>query len=183
MTTLKDGSSFEEKKIHIQSDPYDYNRFGAKGKRVGQAALDLISKDQPYQTAGDTIDAFGPRYAEEVQKTVEQNRKKYHSPFYLLVFTKKEYLIINAVRNWFVARQTAPYAFDMMQQYPEHTKTLYIVDAEKGKIKLLWSLPGFSDCITVASNPDIYSPDLVRWIYMCFNNKLNRNTYTFDEDI
>jgi len=165
----------------ITLDPYDYNRFGSKAKRVGQAALDLVSKDPQPQTVGETIDAFGPKYAEEIEKAIEDNKDKYKSPFYILVLTKKEYLIINAVRNWFIARQTAPYAFDMMEQYPEHTKTLYIVDARQGKIKILWSLPGFQDCITVAKNPHLYAPELIRWIELCFNKKLDKDEYTFDE--
>lgn len=165
------------------SDKYDYNRFGSHAKRVGQASIDLLSKEMPTQTVGDTIEAFGQQYADEIEKTVEQNRGKYKDPFYILVFTKKEFLIVNSLRNWFVARQTAPFAFEMMQQYPEHTKTLYIVDASKGRIKLLWSLPGFHDCITVAKNPHLYAPELVRWIELCFNNKLDKDAYTFDEAI
>ncbi len=173
-----EGNPEEEKK---QEDKYSYNRFGSKAKRVGQAVADILAKEQPVQTVGETIDAFGPDYAQEIEKCIEENAHRYTNPFYLFVLTKKEYWFDNVLRNYFIPRQTPPHAFDMMEQYSNFTKTLYIVDAKGGKIKLLWSLPGFSDCITVAKNPNIYSPELVDWIEKCFTRKLDKDKYTFDD--
>lgn len=164
-----------------KDDRYLYNRFGAKGQRVGQAVIDILSKPQAPQTVGETIDAFGPDYAKQIEECVHDNQKKYKSPFYIFVLTKKEFWADNVLRNFFIARQTPPHAFQMMEQYPNFTKTLYLVDADKGKIKILWSLPGFSDCITVAKHTAIYSQELVKWIEDCFNRKLDRDRYTFDE--
>jgi hypothetical protein len=160
---------------------YAYNRFGAKGQRVGQAVVDLLSKSQPVQTVGETIDAFGSDYAKQVQDCIEDNQHKYKSPFYIFVLTKKEFWADNVLRNFFIARQTPPHAFQMMEQYSNFTKTLYLVDANAGKIKIIWSLPGFQDCITVAKNPHLYSPELVKWIEDCFSRKLDKDEYRFEE--
>ena len=166
-----------------ETDKYDYDRFGCKAKRVGQAVADILSKDNPTQTVGETIDALSDDYAKAIEECIEQNQHRLKSPFYIFVLTKKEFWAENVVRNWFVARQTAPYCFKSMEEYPHHTKTLYLVDAHKGKIKILWSLPGFDDCITVAKNPQLYAPELVRWIEQCFTKKLDRDFYSFDEAI
>jgi len=161
-------------------DKYDYDRFGCHAKRVGQAVVDILSKPYATQTVGETLDAYAPDYAKEIEKCVEENQHKYKSPFYVFVITKKEMWAENVVRNWFIARQTPPHAFEMMEQYPNATKTLYLVDAKKGHVEALWSLPGWQDCITIAKNPDQYDPKLVKWIEMCLSKSLDRDSYTFD---
>lgn len=181
MVISDDGLLFTGQKQPEKTDKYDYNRFGKKGKRVGQASIDILSKPHAEQTVGETLDAFGPDYARQIEECIDQHAHKYTNPWYLFVLTKKEYLLENVVRNWFIPRQTAPHAFDMMEQYSNFTKTLYIVDSEKGKIKLCWSLPGFTDCITVAAHPELYSPELVQWIEECFTRKLDKDKYSFDE--
>jgi hypothetical protein len=162
-------------------DKYDYDRFGVRAKRVGQAACDILSKEQPFQTVGDILDAYGPQYAAEIEKCIEDNKHKYNNPFYVFVITKKEAWVNNVVRNWFIARQTPPHAFRVMEEYSNYVKTLYVVDGLKGKIKICWSLPSFHDCVRVAKNPSYYSQELVGWIEECFSRKLDKDEYSFDE--
>lgn len=159
---------------------YSYNRFGSKGKRVGQAVTDILSKDQPTYTAGEILDEFAPKFAEEFAKCVEENRHKFDHPFYVFVLSGKEMWAVNMVRNWFIARNTPPYAIDMMVQYPNRTKTLYLVDGRTGAHKILWSLPSLDECKVVLRNKDLYSSELVNWIIQCFEGKLERDKYSFD---
>jgi hypothetical protein len=167
--------------VSEESKKYDYNQLGTKGSRVGQAVLDIMSKPQAEQTCEDTMDAFGPDYVKQIEDAIDANKHKYKTEFYIFVLTKKEFWATNVVRNWIVARQSAPYAFEMMEQYPNHTKTLYLVDAQKGKIAVAWSLPGFDDCITIARSPDSFNQQLVRWVEQCFSRRLDRDTYSFDQ--
>lgn len=165
----------------FSSDKYDYNQMGSKAKRVGQAVVDILSGPCEPQTVGETLDAYGPDYAKAIEECVEENLGRFSDPFYVFVITKKEFWAENVVRNWFIARQTPPHAFNMMEQYYHHTKTLYIVNARKGQIKICWSLPGYEDCICVAKNPHLYSPELVSWIEQCFTRKLDKDSYSFDD--
>lgn len=159
---------------------YDYARFGSKGKRVGQAVIDLASSQQPIQTVGDTLDSFGADFAKQMEECINDNQKKYKNPFYIFVLSKKEFWANNVIRNWFIARQTAPHAFQTMEEYSNYTKTLYIVDASKGNVKVIWSLPSFQDCISIARKPTDFDPELVKWVEMCFNRKLDKDSYSFD---
>jgi hypothetical protein len=160
------------------NDPkYYYAKHGAKGARVGQAVSDILSKDQPSYTVGDILDGFGSKFAIELEKTIEDNKSKYTAIFYVLALTKKEYWADNVVRNWFVARQTAPYALDMMIQYPGYTKTLYVVNSRKGDLKVAWSIPGIEDCKSILKSPDTFSFELVKWIRDCFEGKLDLDNY------
>lgn len=162
-------------------DPrYTYNRFGMKGSRVGQAVVDILSKDQPNITVGEIIDEYSPDFVKHFEEAMETGTAKYKSPFYILVFSGKEMWATNIMRNWFVPRQTAPLALDLVYEYPNKTKTLYLVDGYKGDIKLLWSIPGIEECKSVLNNPLAYHPDLVEWIDKCFKGTLDQASYTFD---
>ena len=158
---------------------YAYERHGMKGARAGQAVHDILSKDQPTYTAEDILDAYAPKYMADLEKCVDENKSKYQSPFYIYVLSHKEMWAENIVRNWFIARQTPPYALDMVVQYPHQMKTLYMVDTKIGKIKLLWTLPGLEDCKSIVKEKHKYDPDLVKWIEMCFSGQLDRDTYSF----
>jgi hypothetical protein len=163
------------------SDPrYHYNKRGMKAARVGQAVIDILSKDQPYQTAGETLEAFGPDYVKEIEKAIENGLSQHlKSPFYLLVLTKKEPWAVNVLRNYFIPRQSPPHALKLAKEYKHYVKTLYFVDAERGNIGVLWSVPGWEDCKSIAKRPRQHEPELVKWISDCFSGKLDKDVYTF----
>lgn len=162
------------------NDPkYTYNKRGSKGARVGQAVADIHSKDQPNYTVGEILEGFGARFAKELEDTINNNMDKYESPFYVFALTKKEHWAENIVRNFFIARQTPPHALDMMIQFPGYTKTLYIVNSDRGDLKVAWSIPGWQECISILKTPEIYSQELVQWIKDCFNQKLDLDDYSY----
>lgn len=156
-----------------ESKKYDYDRFGIKAQRVGQAVYDIISHDQPDQSAEETVFEFGPDFVKELEAAIENGRKHYASPFYVLVLSKKEMWACNLMRNYFIARQTFPLGTDMVQQYPNHMKTLYKIDANKGNVTIMWSIPGHQECQIVAKNPAQYDPQLVEWIFQCYAGKFD----------
>lgn len=159
------------------SSRYEYKRFGCNAKRVGQAVTDILSKERDVCTAGQIIDEYGPKYALEIEKSISEGVKKYRFPFYVFVLTKKEQWATNLVRNFFIARQTAPSGLEMMVAYPHHTKTLYRINDDMGGVKLVWSLPGYEECKSIAKTPQIHSPELVKWIVDCFSGAMNDPNY------
>lgn len=162
------------------NDPkYYYAKHGLHSARVGQAVTDILSKDQPSYTTEEILEGFGAQFTKQLEQTVNDSLGKFKSPFYILALTKKEFWAVNVVRNWFIPRQSPPYGFEMMEQYPNHTKTLYVVDGDRGNIKVAWSIPAFSDCISIAKNKDLYHPELVDWVFKCFEHKLDRDSYEY----
>lgn len=153
----------------MKEKKYSYDRFGSKGQRVGQAVVDILSKDQATQTVEETLEALGPRFVEELEDTIQKNQHRFESPFYVFVLTNKEMWADNVLRNWFIARQTAPEDIDMLCQYPHHAKTLYKVDSKKGSLSVAWTIPGIEDCKSILKNPHIHDPQLVSWITSCFD--------------
>lgn len=162
-------------------DRYDYNRFGKKGKRVGQAVIDILSKEQETQSVEETIEAFAPKFLEDLEKAVEEGKSKFESPYYVLVLSHKEMWAVNMMRNWFITRQTPPNGTDILTNYPNHMKTLYKADIVKGNVSLVWTLPGYQDCISVLREPGLYDPQLVKWIEDCFNKKLDASDLPYEK--
>ena len=160
-------------------DPkYQYNRHGTKGARVGQALIDLAEKPYEEMACQELLEGIEPEFAKELEKSINDNLSKYKSPFYVLVLTKKEPFALNCIRNYFIARQTAPYASKLMVEYPNYTKTLYVVQSDRGDVKVAWSLPGVQDCQEVAKTPDNFPEELVSWIRQCFDGKLDKDEYS-----
>lgn len=160
---------------------YQYDRFGSKGARVGQAVVDMLSQHQPVTTVGDVLEGYAPKFLEEFEKCINENKHKFDHPFYVFVLTTKEMWAENVVRNWFIARNTPPSPLGMMIEYSQRTKTLYLVDGKNGNVKLLWSLPGWEECKTILKNKQMYAPELVEWIGLCLEGKLERDTHSFDQ--
>ena len=158
---------------------YQYNKHGMKGARVGQAVQDMLAKERQDMTAGELLDGFSVKFAQELEKAVNDSLGKFDSPFYILALTKKEFWSDIVVRNWFIPRQTAPYVKYLMNQYPNHTKTLYVVDGDKGDIKVAWSIPAEEDCKSILKNRDIYSSELVQWILDGILGKLDLDNYGY----
>ena len=160
-----------------QDKKYTYDRFGMKGARVGQAVVDILSKEQPVYTAGEILDAYAPKFRDELEKTIQNNQDKFKSPFYIVVLTHKEMWAENVVRNWFIARQTPPHGLATVIDYPHHMKTLYMINSKKGDVKLLWTIPGLEDCKSIVRNKMQYDAQLVGWVEDCFAGKLDKDSY------
>jgi len=158
-------------------DKYDFNRHGSKGKRVGQAVVDILSKDNASQTVEETLQEIGPDFAKELEKCIEDNLSKYDNPFYVFVLTHKMFWADNVVRNWFIARQSPPHARDMIKEYPHYMKTLYRIDKDKGDVSICWNLPGNEDCNSLLKNPQLYHEDLVKWIMGAYTGEYDKDSY------
>jgi len=80
------------------------------------------------------------------------------------------------LRNLFIARQTAPLPEQMILEYENWLKTLYKVDADKGQVEPLWSLPGHQECIAISKHPERFDQQLVKWIEDSYN-KIRKNFF------
>jgi len=151
---------------------YSYDRFNMKGARVGQAVYDILSAKEQTTTVEEIIDEYAHSFVKELEDTIKSNEHKYQKTFYVFVLSNKEMWALNVVRNWFVARATAPDALDMVAQYPNHSKILYAVDKDTNEVSLKWTIPGIQDCVSIMNHPQLYDPQLCKWIDECFKGKL-----------
>lgn len=136
-------------------------------KFTGEAAYDLLIKAnaaQEMQEVQETLDEMTPAYYAELERTIKKNSRKYQGKFYIVCLRKKESFFINVLRQWFIARQTKPFASTLLRDYPNHDHDIWEIDPQ-GEPKLLWTLPPGQEQQTIMKNPHLYHKDLVQWIH------------------
>lgn len=154
----------------MKKDKYDYNRFGSKGKRVGQAVVDILSKDQPTLLVEDVLDEFGRDYLNLIRKVAEVAKNEFESPFFIVSILKKDlgqFGVQNVLKHSAKAFKKKFTKKEVMDAHPNAVKNQFEVDVKKGEITLLWSLPGWEDCKSISKNPELYDKDLVKWVKEC----------------
>lgn len=152
----------------LVDDRYSYDRFGSKGARVGQAVVDILSKEQPAYTAEDILDEYGKDHLNRIRKMADEAVKNnYQSPFYILSLLKKtlgQIGVDNALVESNRPFNLKPKIKDVADAHANATKTLYKVDKEKGEISLVWTIPSYQECQTILKAPDLYDEALVKFV-------------------
>lgn len=154
-------------------DKYSYNRFGKKGVRVGQAAMDLLSSNPNKCSVEDILDQFGEEYIKGIQECAEEQKEKFDGVFHIVSLMKKDlthFNLENVVRHWTIPRKTCPLMSDMIYAYPNYASTVFQVDSKKGEITLLWTLPGYQDSKSIQKNKHLYDPQLAEWADMALGS-------------
>lgn len=147
-------------------DKYDYNRFGMTAKRVGQAVVDILSKDDHRDiTAEEITESRQTEYRKGLEEAarVGHEEKKYSSPFYIVYLYNKEHWAVNVVRGKFCPRQTEPIPENMVTFFPYWGKDVWKVDYEKGKCEYLWTLPALETIKQILNHKELYDPALSEW--------------------
>lgn len=143
-------------------DKYTYNRFGSKGARVGQAVTDILSKQMNEQyTAEDILDAYSKDFYKGLEEALDEGAKVFQSPFYIVFLASKEMWADNVVRTRWFQRQTKPKAAFLVDSFPNHMKSLFIANKDKGAVELLYTLPGLTEIPEILKNPLSYDKKLV----------------------
>lgn len=112
-----------------------------KTKNVGAHAYDLLQKEpetrDPQELRGEMqkYDEF----RQELEACVEDAKQKYIGNFYVVVLSKREKLMPNAIRTYVVARQSCP--------TPQFDQTVYHFDRRTGDIQYLWTVPDQQACL------------------------------------
>jgi hypothetical protein len=140
--------------------------------KVGEAAYNILKKDQYAQEVGDTLNEMAPKYLEELRSCCESNKNNFEAPFYIVVLGKKEPYALNVVRHWYVARQTKPNSQVLLTDYPNHFHEVFEYDDRTGDCKMLWCLTANWNHDEILGKPQTYDPSLVQWHLDHYEGKL-----------
>lgn len=107
---------------------------------LGSAASKLILQQggdshAPHEQMQDQLDEYIPNLIE----CVEDGKKNRHGNFFVEVITKKEKLLTNVLRNYFINRSTCP--------TPDFDQTVFRCNRTDDNIEFLWCVPAPSVCI------------------------------------
>jgi len=144
---------------------YDYNRFGVKAKRVGQAVADILNKGDVYvPTAEEIAEERKEQYLKDLKEAADLGSKEFQSPFYVVYLFEKPHWSTIVGRGRFVRRQTEPLPENMMTNFPYFTKDVYKIDVEKGEINYLWTLPSIENFKEILKHKEQYDPAMAEWM-------------------
>lgn len=114
---------------------------------VGKISGELSQKPlETYDPVEQTNEQLSD-YDKNIEEAVQEGLKKYHGDFYIAVLTKKERLMQNIIRHYFIPRQTCP--------TPEYDQTVYKYNRSNHSINYLWTLPDKQAYYFLLKNADI----------------------------
>lgn len=99
-------------------------------KTVGQMSAEL--KQDSKQGVIDTQREMNKKFIPEIEKCIK-NHKDWTEPFYIIVINKRERLMVNVIRQYFIARKTLP--------TEDYDQTVFKYDPTSCNLEFLWTVP------------------------------------------
>ncbi len=116
-----------------------------KKKTVGSHAYELQTKTPDSLDPIEIEREMHKDYEKHFWEAFETGKKEYAGDFYIVVLTKKEKIMQNVLRNYFVSRKSCP--------TPNYDQTVYRYDAADDRIDILWVIPDKQTCQIFVSHP------------------------------
>ena len=109
-----------------------------KKETVGKVATELLAKADNKHTVVDQMEENLSDWDKNIWLCVDNSKKIYPNDFFIIVETKKERLLENVIRNYFIARLSAP--------TPTWDQTVYKYHRKKDALEFLWVVPSKDTC-------------------------------------
>ena len=108
-------------------------------KTAGAEAVKLLQEADGKQSVVETEKEANKGYLEQIWECVQSEpAKDWDKPFYVVVVTKKEKLLQNIIRRYFLARKTMP--------MPDYDQSVFLYYPKTEQLRYLWTLPDPEAC-------------------------------------
>ncbi len=139
---------------------------------VGKEALKRLEDPDSKQGIVDTQREIDKGYFEDLHKCIDEAKKRegFDGNFFIVVLQKKEVLMQNVVRRYFVARQSLP--------TPDYDQTVWYY-RKGGTPEYLWTIPNPEYALLMYNHPLNFPPDhkeLLGFVRDFMESKLYRKT-------
>ncbi len=115
-----------------------------KKKTIGSIVTELSQKAPESRSPIEIQREMQKEYMRELLQAVDRGFNRYPKDFFIHVETKKEKLLHNTFRNYFIDRQTCP--------TPNYDQSVYKYDREKGQVEYIWTIPDRETCHHLINN-------------------------------
>lgn len=116
-----------------------------KKPTLGKIAVELDQKShQNTHTAYDQMLESLTDWDKNLFDCVSDFKSKHMDNFYVVVITKKERLLPNVLRNYFMARISCP--------TPDYDQTVYRYSLQDDIIDFIWTIPSKEACIHITNH-------------------------------
>jgi len=135
-----------------------------KKKTVGEEAVKLLNNVDQKQGIVDTQREIDKDYFESLENCVSKAKlDDFPDEFFVVVISKKERVLENVIRRYFVARRTLP--------TPDYDQTVW--RHKSGKLDYIWTVPDHNTCQEInISNPRIGEEKLHRMAKLFIQGRL-----------
>jgi len=133
---------------------------------VGAVATKLLQEADGKQGVVDTEREANKEYLEQVYECVQNAVKNgWDKPFYVVVISKKERVLENVMRRYFVARKTMP--------MPDYDQSVFLFDPKTEQLRYFWTLPDANTCEYLLHNDvDPQETQLKAFVHAFVDDKL-----------
>jgi hypothetical protein len=124
-----------------------------KKKTVGEVSVELNQKTADNISVLEQQEGMQQEYIKNLEEVSRKALHKYGSDntFFIEVITKKEPLMQNVLRNYFIERTTCP--------TPNYDQSVFMYEPKKERIVYLWTIPCRDACIHLLENTTVIHKD------------------------
>lgn len=149
----------------------DNNSAPVKQKRetVGKISTDLLRSGDGYQVNPQEIQREVHKdYIDNLIQCYDAHKNIFPNDFFIVVITKRERLMENVLRNYFLARQSCPTT--------DYDQAVYRYNKKDNELEFLWVIPSKDSCEHLRDNALVVAPeerDLLRFVLEFYDGTLN----------
>lgn len=134
-------------------------------KTIGQISLELSQKEPDTKDPIELQREMQKDYMENLILAVDTFKTGTQDNFFVEVITKKEKLMQNVLRNYFIARHSCP--------TPAHDQSVFMYNADDESIEYLWTVPDKETTETLYENaPIVEEKELLNCVIAFKNGEL-----------
>ena len=105
---------------------------------VGKLSTLLLGSEPNTHSAHDQMREQLENYQKNFEETLQKGLKLYHGDFYIVILTKKERLMQNVIRNYFLTVSSCP--------TPTWDQTVHKYNRSNDSLEYLWTVPDKDTC-------------------------------------
>jgi hypothetical protein len=117
---------------------------------VGKASIELLAKEPDTKDPIELQREMTSEYEKDFYVCVERGKKNHTGDFYVIVVTKKERLMPNVLRLYFMDGFACP--------TPDYDQTVYKFHRAEERPELIWCIPSRDTCIMFLDNKTAIAP-------------------------
>jgi hypothetical protein len=122
-----------------------------KQKTAGQISLELLRSGLPDHTAYEQTPEMLKDFDNQMFTCIKRGMEQYEGDFYIVIVTKKEPLMLNVLRNYWIPTGACP--------TPDFDQAVYKWHRKDEHLEYIWTIPARDICEYFYANPLLIEPD------------------------
>jgi hypothetical protein len=149
----------------------------SKKRTVGEQYLEVAYKEPESRDPIELQREIQKEYLDNLRQAVYDFRKKFPQDFFVVQLTKREQLMPNMFRNYFLCRFSCP--------TPDYDQSVYYYNHAHEGIAYLWTVPDRLTCLTLRENALLLPPSekqLLQFVLHFFDGTLLNISKKFNKE-